>query len=52
MVSPNPIRTPYLHRLGLVTETIKTHSDLGDKAAGDLAEQVLRVLNSIPEKIR
>ena len=52
MASPTTIRTPYLHRLELVTETIKTHSKLGDKAASELAVQVLHVLNSIPEKVR
>jgi hypothetical protein len=46
------IRTPYVERLDLVTETIRTHSKLGDKAASELAVHVLHALNSIPEKIR
>ena len=52
MASPTTVRTPYLHRLDLVTEIIKTHSKLGDKAASELAVQILHELNSIPEKIR
>ncbi|EHB50248.1 hypothetical protein MycrhDRAFT_4674 [Mycolicibacterium rhodesiae JS60] len=52
MASPTTVRTPYLLRLDLVTEIIKTNSKLGDKAAGQLAVQVLHALNSIPEKIR
>jgi len=46
------IRTPYDHRLDLVTETVRTHSKLGDKAASELAVHILHALNSIPEKIR
>jgi hypothetical protein len=45
-------RTPYELRLELVTDTLKNHSKLGDKAAGDLAVHVLHALNSIPEKMR
>jgi len=52
MASPTTVRTPYLHRLDLVTEIIKTHSKLGDKAASELAANVLHALNSIPEKVR
>ncbi|WP_179468588.1 DUF6307 family protein [Mycolicibacterium vinylchloridicum] len=52
MASPTTVRTPYLLRLDLVTEIIKTNSKLGDKAAGELAVQVLHALNSIPETIR
>jgi Family of unknown function (DUF6307) len=52
MATPTMIRTPYLHRLELVTETIKNHSKLGDKAASELAVHVLHVLNSVPEKVR
>ncbi|WP_322789273.1 DUF6307 family protein [Mycolicibacterium sarraceniae] len=35
-----------------MTDVIKTHAKLGDKDANELAVQVLRVLNSVPEKIR
>lgn len=52
MASPTIVRSPYLHRVELVTEIIKTHSKLGDKAAGELAVHILHELNSIPEKIR
>jgi Family of unknown function (DUF6307) len=52
MASPNPLRTPYIQRLELVKDTIRTHSKLGDKAASELAVHVLHALNSIPEKVR
>jgi hypothetical protein len=52
MASSTAVRTPYLHRLDLVTEIIKTHSKLGDKAASELAVHILHELNSIPEKVR
>ncbi len=52
MASPTMLRTPYLLRLELVTDTIKSHSKLGDKAAGELAVHILHTLNSIPEKVR
>jgi uncharacterized protein DUF6307 len=52
MASPTMPRTPYDVRVQLVADTIKTHSEIGDEAADELAVQVLRVLNSIPEKIR
>jgi hypothetical protein len=45
-------RTPYAIRVQLVSDTIKAHSKLGDKAASDLAVHVLHALNSIPEKVR
>ena len=52
MASPTTIRSPYVHRLELVRDTLKSHSKLGDKEASELAEHVLQALNSIPEKIR
>jgi hypothetical protein len=52
MASPTIVRSPYLHRVELVTDLIKTHSKLGDKAAGELAVHILHELNSIPEKVR
>jgi len=52
MTTPTPLRTPYIQRLEMVTDTIQAHSKLGDKAASDLAGHVLHALNSIPEKMR
>jgi hypothetical protein len=52
MSSQTTLRTPYDIRVDLVTDTIKTQSKLGDKAAGELAVHILHTLNSIPEKIR
>ncbi len=51
MTTPT-LRTPYLQRVELVSDTIRAHSDLSDKAAGELAVHVLHALNSIPEKMR
>jgi hypothetical protein len=52
MTSPTILSTPYMQRIELVKDTIKTHSKLGDKAASDLAVHILHTLNSIPEKVR
>lgn len=52
MSSPTMFRSPYVIRVDLVTDTIKAHSKLGDKAASDLAVHILHALNSIPEKVR
>ena len=52
MASPTELRTPYIQRVELISDTIKAHSKLGDKAASDLAVHVLHALNSIPEKMR
>ena len=52
MASPATFRTPYEIRVELVKDTITAHCELDDAAAGALAVQVLRTLNSIPEKIR
>lgn len=52
MASPTTFRSPYLQRLELVKDTIRSHSKLGDKAASELAEHILHALNSIPEKMR
>jgi Family of unknown function (DUF6307) len=51
-MTPTTFRSPYVQRLELVRDTITSHSKLGDKAASELAEHVLRALNSIPEKVR
>ena len=52
MAAPTQIRSPYDRRVELVKDTIRGNSQLGDKAAGDLAVHVLHVLNSIPETVR
>lgn len=52
MASTTTFRSPYVLRVELVRDTIRSHSDLGDKAASELAEHVLHALNSIPEKVR
>jgi hypothetical protein len=52
MASPTTIRSPYALRVELVRDTITSHTKLGGKEAGELAEHVLDALNSIPEKIR
>jgi hypothetical protein len=52
MASPTTFRSPYVHRLELVRDTITLHTKLGDKEASELAEHVLDTLNSIPEKVR
>lgn len=52
MASPTMPRTPYDLRVQLVADIIKKHSKIGDKAAGELAVQILLALNSIPEKVR
>jgi hypothetical protein len=52
MASPTTLRSPYILRLELVRDTLKSHSKLGDKEASQLAEHVLHALNSIPEKMR
>lgn len=45
-------RSPYIQRVELVRDTIKSYTELGDEAARELAEYVLDALNSIPEKMR
>jgi Family of unknown function (DUF6307) len=50
MISESTISSPYEKRVKLVQETLKTHSKMGDAAAGELAVHVLHALNSIPEK--
>jgi len=52
MVAPTMHRTPYDLRVQLVEDVITKHSKIDDKAAGELAVQILFALNSIPEKIR
>jgi hypothetical protein len=52
MASPTMLRSPYIIRLELVRDTLKSHSKLGEKEASELAEHVLHALNSIPEKMR
>jgi hypothetical protein len=52
MASTTTLRTPYDRRLDLVKDTITANSKIGDKAAAELAVQLLHALNSIPEKVR
>ena len=52
MTAPTTFRSPYVLRLELVRDTIRSHSKLGDTASSELAEHVLHALNSIPEKVR
>ena len=52
MASSTTFRTPYENRLDLVKTTIITNSKLDDDEAGALAIEVLKTLNSIPEKVR
>ena len=52
MTSAVTFRTPYELRVELVKDAIKAHSKLGDKAADDLAVNVLEALDTIPEKMR
>ena len=52
MTSAVTFRTPYENRVTLVKDAIKAHSKLGDKAADDLAVNVLEALDTIPEKMR
>ena len=48
--------TPYVsvheQRVQLVTQAIAKNSELGDKAATELAKHVLYALDHIPEKVR
>ena len=52
MAASTTFRSPYVLRLELVRDTIRSHSKLGAKAASELAEHILLALNSIPEKLR
>lgn len=52
MAPPTELRSPYIKRIDLVKDTIKTHSKLSDQAATDLAVHILQALNSIPERMR
>ena len=42
----------YERRLKTVTDIVKEHSKLGNKAAGEIAVHVLHALDTIPEVIR
>lgn len=52
MAPSTTIRSPYVLRLELVRDTIKSHSKLKDEEASEVAKHVLHALNSIPEKMR
>ncbi|MBF6172364.1 DUF6307 family protein [Nocardia blacklockiae] len=45
-------KTPYERRVTRVRDVVREYSELDDSAAAALAVQVLRALDSIPEKIR
>lgn len=45
-------KTPYERRITRVRDVVREYSELDDSAATALAVQVLRALDSIPEKIR
>lgn len=45
-------KTPYERRMTRVRDVVLEYSELDDSAATALAVQVLRALDSIPEKIR
>jgi Family of unknown function (DUF6307) len=46
------ILSQYERRLKTVTDIIRDRSSLDGAAAGELAAQVLHVLDTIPEKVR
>jgi hypothetical protein len=52
MASATSLKTPYDKRVQLVQDTISGNSKVGDKAASELAVQILHALDSIPEKMR
>ncbi|MBO0679120.1 hypothetical protein JRC04_16775 [Mycolicibacterium sp. S2-37] len=52
MASPTTFRSPYEIRIDLVRDAITANSELDTDAANRLAVDVLRALNSIPEKVR
>jgi hypothetical protein len=42
----------YEARLKTVSDIVREHSKLGNKAASDIATHVLHALDTIPEKVR
>lgn len=46
------VKTPYELRVIRVRDAVRENSKLDEKAATELAVQVLRALDTIPEKIR
>ncbi len=44
--------TLYDRRVQLVRDVLKENSKLGEKAATELAKQVLHAIDHIPEKVR
>ncbi|GAB2544849.1 DUF6307 family protein [Nocardia heshunensis] len=46
------LTTPYERRMTRVRDVVQEHSGLDEKAATELAVQVLRALDTIPENIR
>ncbi|HEX3589263.1 MAG TPA: DUF6307 family protein [Pseudonocardiaceae bacterium] len=53
MATEQPIvLSGYELRLKMVTDAVRKHSKLGEKAATEVAVHVLHSLDTIPEKIR
>ncbi|QCH22591.1 DUF6307 family protein [Mycobacteroides salmoniphilum] len=52
MDSPATFTSPYEKRVELVKQALMSASSLDSSVAGELAVEVLRALNSIPEKVR
>jgi hypothetical protein len=52
MSSPVKYVSVYNQRVELIKSTLQAHTKLNDKAAVELAEHVLDVLNHLPEKVR
>jgi Family of unknown function (DUF6307) len=52
MAHGTTLRSPYDNRVQLVHDALTTYSALDHEAAGKLAVQVLRALDSVPEKVR
>ena len=53
MASDQPfVPSGYEIRLKMVTDAVKAHSKLGEKAANEVAVHVLHSLDTIPEKVR
>ena len=52
MTTPTVTLSQYENRLKTVSDIVRSHSKLGDKAAGEIAVHILHALDTIPEKIR
>lgn len=52
MPAETAVLSRYDRRVQLVKDIVRTHSKLDDKAAATIAVNVLRALDTVPEKIR